>query len=138
MDLNDAINDERRQLEDRLARLNRIGEANEESKWGVMDEKDTSAAGGCCVLGALLLGGAIVLTAAGGGGPAVPGLLAPLPRSPLGAVLSSVISIALVDTGALFLIFAALLVAEAFAYRLKDITRLFLERYQERFSKNHT
>ena len=64
MDLNDAINDERRQLEDRLARLNRIGEANEESKWGVMDEKDTSAAGGCCVLGALLLGGAIVLTAA--------------------------------------------------------------------------
>jgi hypothetical protein len=50
----------------------------------------------------------IVLTAAGGSGPAVPGLLAPIPSSPLGAILSSVLSIALVDTGALFLVFALL------------------------------
>jgi len=50
----------------------------------------------------------IVLTVAGGSGPAVPGLLTPLPRAPLGAVFTAVLSIALIDTGALFLIFALL------------------------------
>ena len=49
---------------------------------------------------------AIVLTVAGGEGPALPGLLGPLSTGSLGAVFSGVLSIALIDTGALFLVFA--------------------------------
>lgn len=48
----------------------------------------------------------IVLTVAGGQGPALPGLLGPLSTSSLGAVFSGVLSLALIDTGALFLVFA--------------------------------
>lgn len=56
--------------------------------------------------GHLLL--SIVLTAAGGEGAAVPGLLAPLPRDPLAATLLSVLSIFLIDLGAVFLLFFVL------------------------------
>jgi len=49
---------------------------------------------------------AIVLTAAGGDGPALPGLLGPLSTQSLGGVFTGVLSIALIDTGALFLVFA--------------------------------
>lgn len=48
----------------------------------------------------------IVLTVAGGKGPALPGLLGPLSTDSLGGVFTGVLSIALIDTGALFLIFA--------------------------------
>lgn len=48
----------------------------------------------------------IVLTVAGSSGPAIPGILHPVTTQPLGALISSVLSILLVDTGALFLIFA--------------------------------
>ena len=50
----------------------------------------------------------IVLTVAGASQPAIPGLLGPLPREPLGAMFAGVVSIFLLDTGALFLLFALL------------------------------
>ncbi|MFV1958983.1 MAG: permease prefix domain 1-containing protein [Planctomycetota bacterium] len=50
----------------------------------------------------------IVLTVAGTSGPAIPGLLAPLPTGPLAATLSAVLSVLLMDTGGLFLLFALL------------------------------
>jgi hypothetical protein len=50
----------------------------------------------------------VVLTAAGGTGPALPGLLGPLSTQTLGGVFTGVLSIALIDTGGLFLIFALL------------------------------
>ena len=49
---------------------------------------------------------AIVLTVAGGEGPSMPGLLGPLSTETLGGIFTGVLSIALIDTGALFLIFA--------------------------------
>ena len=48
----------------------------------------------------------IILTAAGGTGPALSGLLGPLSTGSLGSIFTGVLSIALIDTGALFLIFA--------------------------------
>ncbi len=50
----------------------------------------------------------IVLTVAGTGGAAIPGLLGPLPREPFAALVTSALSIFLVDTGGLFLVFALL------------------------------
>lgn len=50
----------------------------------------------------------IVLTVAGASRPAIPGLLGPLPREPLAATFASVVSLFLLDTGALFLLFALL------------------------------
>jgi hypothetical protein len=49
----------------------------------------------------------VVLTVAGGGR-AIPGLLGPLPLEPLAAVFSGVLSLFLVDTGAVFLLFVLL------------------------------
>jgi hypothetical protein len=51
---------------------------------------------------------AIVLTVAGREGVGIPGLLAPLPTRPLVAVFSAVLSVFLLDVGALFLVFALL------------------------------
>lgn len=50
----------------------------------------------------------IVLTVAGTSGAAIPGLLGPLPTQPLAAVFSGALSIFLIDSGALFLLFALL------------------------------
>jgi len=56
--------------------------------------------------GHLLL--SIVLTVAGAESPAIPGLLMPLPKEPFTAVLIGVITIFLIDTGAVLVLFVAI------------------------------